>query len=555
MLRRLTINNYALIRELEIEFNEPFSVITGETGAGKSIILGALSLILGNRVDHLVLPDTEKKCFIEGSFDIAKCDLEPFFEENNLDYDQICIIRREITASGKSRAFINDTPVNLNQLKDLTSKLIDVHSQHQTLLLKENSFQLSIIDQVADNQKLIKKYKELYKNHNKLKSELNELTIQSHRSKTEIDYIQFIVDEFNNAALKIGEQETLEEELNVQSHAEEIKTRLYNAIQILANDEKNIISGLREVNSLVSAATKHYAELNGVKERLDSCVIELKDINEYLNDTVESISFDPQRIDEINSRLSQIYKLQQKHQVNNIEKLLELANDFENKIQGIELLDDKLAKLKEEVIRSYDDLMLCANELSNKRKEVSGFIESSIINTVSQVGIKNAIFKISWTNLDQPQKDGIDSVRFLFTANKGGVPDDISKIASGGELSRLMLAVKSLISTNNILPTIIFDEIDTGISGDIAGRVGNILLKIAANMQVITITHLPQIAALGHEHFKVLKLNDDDSTFSTIKKLDSEEQIDELALMISGNNLSQVARETAQELKLQAKQL
>ncbi|MGE5318449.1 MAG: AAA family ATPase, partial [Chloroflexota bacterium] len=332
MLNRLLISNYALIRDLNIEFEKQFSVITGETGAGKSIILGALSLILGSRADNLMLPDPSRKCTIEGTFDISKCELEDFFEENNLDYDTNCIIRREITPQGKSRAFINDTPVNLNQIKELTSQLIDVHSQHQTLLLRENSFQLSVVDAVANNQKLLKEYHDNFRNYQRLIRELEIVKEQNIRAKTELDYLVFIVDEFRKTSLVAGEQQELEEELDIQSHAEEIKTRLFNAIQLLTEDDANVLRRLKEILNLLNTASVHFADLKSLTERLDSCLVELKDIAEVITDTEERISYNPQRIEQLNERLNQIYKLEQKHHVKTVEELLVLASEFEMKI-------------------------------------------------------------------------------------------------------------------------------------------------------------------------------------------------------------------------------
>lgn len=548
MLNRLSVSNYALIRDLDIEFTQPFSVITGETGAGKSIILGALSLILGSRADNLTFPDNTRKCTIEGTFDISKCELISFFEENNLDYDTTCIIRREITPQGKSRAFINDTPVNLNQIRELTGRLIDVHSQHQTLLLRENSFQLSVVDAVAGNNKILRTYKEAYKRYQQLLKDLEEAQQQNLKAKAELDYLVFIVDEFRKASLIPGEQEQLEEELDVQTHAEEIKTKLYQASQLMSDDEENIIRRLKDVNNLVNGAAYHYSEIKGLTDRLNSCLVELKDIAEVISDTAEKITFNPERMEQLNDRLSLIYKLEQKHHVKGADELITLAETFEKRVEGIESLDLQVEELEQQVKLSFAEVNELADELSNRRKAVSVGIEKSIIDTIAVVGIKDAGFIIDWKVLNEPSREGKDEVRFLFSANKGGIPDDISKIASGGELSRLMLAVKSLISTNNLLPTIVFDEIDTGISGDIAGKVGSILRKISENMQVITITHLPQIAALSREHFKVFKLSDTGSTWSVISRLNKDEQIDELALMISGNQKSQGARDAAMEL-------
>ena len=548
MLCRLSVSNYALIRNLDIEFEKPFSVITGETGAGKSIILGALSLILGSRADNLTFADSSKKCSIEGTFDISKCELDSFFEENNLDYDTTCIIRREITPLGKSRAFINDTPVNLIQIRELTSRLIDVHSQHQTLLLRENSFQLSVVDAVADNIRLLQKYKVVYKNYTALVKNLEETKLLNQKAKAELDYLLFMVDEFRKAGLVRGEQETLEEELDIQSHAEEIKTKLYRAAELLHNGDENIVAKLKEVSNLVISASQHYNDLSSLADRFNSSLVEIKDIAEAISDTVEKVTFNPERMEEINTRLSVIYKLQQKHNARDVNELITIEEQFEQRIDGIESLDRQVELLEKEVKNSFNELNELANILSERRKQASPAIRKSILDTIGLLGIKDGSFIIDWQTLEEPGREGKDGVKFLFSANKGSQPDDISKIASGGELSRLMLAVKSLISTNNLLPTIVFDEIDTGISGDIAGKVGSILRRISEHMQVITITHLPQIAALSMEHFKVHKLTDKNSTWSAINKLNKEEQIDELALMISGNHKLQGAREAALEL-------
>lgn len=548
MLNKLLISNYALIRDLSIEFDKQFSVITGETGAGKSIILGALSLILGSRADNLTLPDQLKKCTIEGVFDISRCELERFFEENNLDYDTICLIRREITPQGKSRAFINDTPVNLNQIKDLTGRLIDVHSQHQTLMLRENSFQLSVVDAVAGNQKILKEYHEKYRNYQRTVRELEELKEQNQKSKTELDYLIFVVDEFRKTALTSGEQEVLEEELDIQTHAEDIKTRLYSATQLLSEDEDNVLRRLKDVLNQVNNASYHFADLKGLSERLDSCLVELKDIAEAIADSSEKISFSPERIEQLNERLNHIYRLEQKHHVKSVDELIALADEFEKRISGIESLDQQVEAIEKELKIKYGELLQIAKQLTDRRKKVTAEIERSILDTIGQLGIKDASFNLEWKQLEQPAREGMDEVRFLFAANRGSTPDDIYKIASGGELSRLMLAVKSLISTNNLLPTIVFDEIDTGISGDIAGKVGKILREISGNMQVIAITHLPQIAALSDEHYKVTKVTDKTSTWSVINKLNKDQQIDELALMISGDHKAQGARDAAMEL-------
>lgn len=548
MLCRLTVTNYALIANLDIEFGKSFSVITGETGAGKSIILGALSLILGNRADNHNFFDESKKICVEGTFDISHCDLVDFFTDNNLDYDHSCIIRREITPQGKSRAFINDTPVNLNQLKEVASHLIDVHSQHQTLLLRDNSFQLSVVDTVADNKKLLSKYQSSFKKWQNVSQQLAETRLLNQKSKSELDYLLFVLDEFYKANLKAGEQEQLEEELDVQSHAEEIKTKLYLAANLLNGEDESILRKLKETINAVNTASYYFTDLKNVTDRLESVLIELKDITEFIDESAESIQFDPARMEQINERLTSIYKLQQKHNAKDLNTLLSQFETFESKAKEMRSLDDKVIDLEREYHIVYNELAAYSKELTDSRKQITSFIEENITNTIAQLGIKNGIFKIEWIPLERPSKYGMDDLKFLFSANKGNSPNDILKVASGGELSRLMLAVKSLISLNNLLPTIVFDEIDTGISGDIAVKVGKILRTISAGMQVIAITHLPQIAALSEDHYKVYKESDENKTWTKLRKLKEDEKIDELALMISGSQNSTGARRAAIEL-------
>lgn len=548
MLLHLSIINYALITKLEIGFGHKFSVITGETGAGKSIILGAIALMLGQRADNLNLTDKTTKCSIEGTFDISECDLEPFFIENDLDYDSTCVIRREITPQGKSRAFINDTPVNLNQLKDLTSRLIDVHSQHQTLLLQESSFQLSVVDSVAGNATLLSQYRQLYMELTGLRKSLTVLTETNLKARTELDYLNFLFDELEKVSLKPGEQEELENESGILTHAEEIKTRLFKVAELLDQGEDNVIHRLNEVAANLLAASKYQNESAELGERISACLIELRDIAAIVERRAEEISFNPDRINEINERLGLLYNLEQKHRVKTVDELILVRDGIEDKIAGIDSLDQQILTLEKEISEKQAGLTGLAEELSRRRHAVSDNIERSLIDTVTQLGMKDAVFKVSISPLNEPGRDGMDRIVFLFSANKGIPVAELSKIASGGELSRLMLAVKSLISSASLLPTIIFDEIDTGISGETATRVGNILKKIASKMQVIAITHLPQIAGKSNQHLKVFKFTDDIRTYSDIEQLNDEQRIAELALMISGDPDSHAARQAAVEM-------
>ena len=548
MLIRLSIKNYALIRELDIEFSQPFSVITGETGAGKSIILGALSLILGQRADIQAFSDNTVKCTIEGAFDLSKCSLKPFFVENDLDYEPVCIIRREITPQGKSRAFINDTPVNLNQLKEITSHLVDVHSQHQTLLLQESAFQLSVVDSVADNALRLQQYKIIYKELNDLKSQRSELQASHKQSEIELDYLNFVMEELVKAQLVAGEQDLIESEVNILSHAEEIKVNLYAAAEVLIHREENLIKQLNELNNLLVSAAKYHNDITGLSERLTGVTLEIKDIASSVDHLADDTSFNPERLQMLNDRLNILYQLEQKHHVRTVEELIEIRDGIEHKINGITSLTNDIELLNKAIENKTEALKSAADELTQKRKDRLPEIEKEILSIITQLGMKDAGFKISISPFEAPGKNGKDKVTFLFSANKGAPMNDLSRVASGGELSRLMLSVKSIISSSSLLPTIIFDEIDSGISGDVASKVGNILNKMADNMQVIVITHLPQIAGRSKEHFRVYKYIEDDKTFSSIELLHDADRIGELALMISGDAELGVARETAKEL-------
>lgn len=548
MLVRLSVRNFALIRELDIEFNKPFSVITGETGAGKSIILGALSLILGQRADVQGLFDNKAKCTIEGVFNIKGCSLEAYFEENDLDYEDLCIIRREITPQGKSRAFVNDTPVNLNQLREITSRLVDVHSQHQTLLLQESSFQLSVVDSVAGNGPLLLEYSKIFRELGELKKQMEELQTKQEKSQAELDYHNFLFDELDKAGLISGEQEAAEAEVEILNHAEEIKSKLFAAVELLINREDNLLKQLNEITHQLGAAAKYHPEVAGFTSRLREVNLELKDIASSVDHLSEQTTVDPERLEKLNDRLSLIYQLEQKHRVNTVDELIEIKNAIELKINAVASLSESLDALEKEIELKAGILHQLAENLSERRRQVLPEMEASVLGIITQLGMKDARFKILLTPLDKPGKNGKDLVTFLFSANLGVPMNEISRVASGGELSRLMLAVKSMISTSSLLPTIIFDEIDIGISGDIASRVGNILKKISEKMQVIVITHLPQIAGRSAEHFRVFKYNQDNKTFTSINLLNDAERIAELALMISGNAELEAARETAKEL-------
>ncbi len=548
MLIHLSIENYALIEKLDIDFSEGLSVITGETGAGKSILIGALSLILGKRADTHVLLNKSKKCIVEGSFNIKNYGLDNIFKKHELDYENITILRREINKNGKSRAFINDTPVNLNLLKELGDKLVDIHSQFNTITLNDSNFQLAVIDNYINHNELINNYKSEYFKYINQKNKLKELIAKENQLKTDQGYFKFQFDELENAQLIEGEQENIENELEILNHSEEIKSNLFKASQLLNNDENNLINTLTEVNTLIHQLAGYLENLREINERIVSNLIDLKDVADEIDKIESQINFDPAQIEKLNNRLDLIYHLQQKHRVTTITELIKIKETFSGKLLGITSLDENIRKLRSDINEQEEILKNLANKISQNRKKSIPEIEKNIITILSLLAMPDGQIKITQSNLSDFNRDGIDKIKFLFNANKGGELNELSKIASGGELSRLMLSVKSLISQRNLLPTIFFDEIDLGVSGDIAGKVGGILLKMSKLMQVVAITHLPQIAGKGNEHLLVYKQTDEDSTKSKIKKIKDQERINEIAKMLSGDKITKAAIENAKEL-------
>jgi DNA repair protein RecN (Recombination protein N) len=546
MLTHLLIKNYALIQQLEMKPNEELNIITGETGAGKSIMLGAIGLMLGNRADTKALFDTKEKCVIEGNFDISDYKLEAFFEEAELDYDSSCIIRREISPSGKSRAFINDTPVNLDLLKKIGSQLMDVHSQHDTLLLGSNVFQLSILDAYAGNQKLLQQYRQLYKQYRKKEEAYRILVNDSSSAQKELDYNNFLLEELTTAKLEAGEQEKLEEELNLLENAEEVKTKLYTALEYLSNADFSVNGSLRSVvNTLgqISNLSEKYAIL---KERAESCLIELKDIASEAEREEINVEFDPSKIEQIQERLNVIYHLQQKHQVKTVDELLSIQEDLSEKVNKILNLDEEITKAKEEAAKIHHEMINTGDRLSQARVKEIPAIEKELQQLLAEVGMPNASVKITHQQI-KPATDGVDEIHFLFSANKGINPQDLKNVASGGEFSRLMLCVKYILASKTSLPTIIFDEIDTGISGEIAIKVGKMMEDMARNHQVIVITHLHQIASRGGTHYFVYKDNSSDKATTKIRRLTEQGRINEIARIIGGEPPSESAIKNARE--------
>ncbi len=550
MLNRLVIRNYALIDNLDISFSKYLNILTGETGAGKSIILGALSLILGQRAESKYFFNQQKKCIIEGIFHVDELHLNDFFTENDLDYDDETVLRREISADGKSRAFVNDTPVNLTILKQLGEKLIDIHSQHATSEINSDVFQLAVVDIVSGEPKLLEGFKKSYKNYKITLKKLKDLIAESEKSKADINYYQFQFDELESAALKEDEQTSLETELEILTHAEDIKRSLSAAVFAIQDNEQAAIINLKEASNLLEQAEKYNPEISDYSERLKSALIEIKDIAAEIEQIEQKTHFNESRSSEINERLNVIYTLQKKHRVSNNKELLDLQQSLSDKLFSITSVDEQIEKLQKESEENKIELTKLALDLSNSRNKIIPKLEKQIEAILHDVGMPHAILKIQNTILleDQISNSGIDQIQFLFSANKGQTPLPVQKVASGGELSRLMLSIKSLIAKYTALPTIIFDEIDTGISGEVAQKVGNVMEQLSSNMQVIAITHLPQIASKGKAHYRVYKDEQADRTLSNIAILNDEERTLEIAKMLSGENPGEFALQNAREL-------
>jgi len=552
MLKRLAIRNYALIDNLDISFSNELNIMTGETGAGKSIILGALSLILGQRAEGKYIFNQQKKCVIEGTFEVNGFHLEDFFSENDLDYDLETVLRREISSDGKTRAFINDTPVNLALLKKIGEKLIDVHSQHATLEINDEEFQLLVIDTVAGNGELLSAYRKTYRSYRNNQARLNELISLSEQNKTDLDYFQFQFDELEKAGLVAGEQEELEQEQNELTHAEEIKRSLLISIGILSENEPSVAVQIKEALISLANAEKFKPEVGEITERLNSALIEIKDLISEIEDMEQKSLVNESRLEEVNERLDLIFSLQKKHRVNSDTELITVRDQFSAKISGILFADEDIEKLKVESGKLHQEMADLADKISKRRTDAIPKVETQVMQTLSEIGMPNAVLQILNERFPEGKFDtnGNNQIRFLFSANKGQSPLPMNKVASGGELSRLMLSIKSLIAVHTSLPTIIFDEIDTGISGEIALRVGNIMEKLSKNMQVIAITHLPQIASKGNTHFCVYKDDESEMTHTKIRELNKEERVMELAKMLSGNNPGESAIQNARELLL-----
>lgn len=548
MLQSIRIQNFALIEETDIHFNNGLTVITGETGAGKSILLGALGLTLGNRFDIASLNNKEKKCVIEVRFYLKEYQLQSFFKTNELDYEDITTIRREITPEGKSRAFINDTPVTLAILKELTEQLVDIHSQHDTILLKESHFQLELVDAFSKTTSLYADYKKSYLALQKLKKQLAEYVEQEVQAKKEFDYFQFQFSELEEANIKAGELQQLEEESETLENAEFIKANLIKASEAINGGDQNLLSGLSQIKQSIQGVSKFGKQFSELFERINSLSIELKELNSDIINCEEEVVYDNARLENVNSQLDKINKLLKKHNVKTEEELLVIKNEIEQKLLQFSSIELSIEKTQKEIIAQEALCLKTAKTLSEKRKLSVSEIENNIKILLGSLAMPNAQFKIAITALENYNINGLDKIEFLFSANKGSEFKEIGKTASGGELSRLMLCLKSLLAERTLLPTIVFDEIDTGVSGDVADKIGCILEKMGSSLQVITITHLPQMASKGNNHLYVYKNDTHEKTTSHIKLLNKTERIEEIAKMLSAGKPTEIALKNAKEL-------
>ncbi|MCX6282569.1 MAG: DNA repair protein RecN [Bacteroidetes bacterium] len=548
MLRKLSIGNYILIRDLEIDFLPGLSVVTGETGSGKSILLGALNLILGQRADTSSLLDKSGKCIVEGSFYIKGYNLESFFISHDLDYEDTAVLRREINQNGKSRAFINDTPVNLNLLKELGDKLVNIHSQNSVVTLNDADFQMAILDSYAGQTEALRIYQQGFRYYSQLKKELEDYKATEARSKGELDYYRFLLDELVKAALKEGEQDEAEQRLDILSHTEEIKGSLFAAAEKIGRAEVNILSLLNEVITGLLAASRFHPAIEELASRLKLDQIDIKDILKEVEKLEEEVQFDPEEMQRLTQRLDLIYRLEKKHSVQTIGGLFDLIKAIDNKLNEDDNLELKIKSIETELNTIYVKLTQEAQRISGARNRIKNKFEKEVEDRLVQLGMPASRFLVDIRINNEISSGGLDEVKFMFSANKGVLANDVSKVASGGELSRLMLTVKSMVSRKNLLPTIIFDEIDSGVSGDIAGKVGSILKAMSAEMQVIVITHLPQIAGKGEHHYNVYKSEGRDMTMTLIRKLKNSERVEEIARMMSNENITAAAMKTAREL-------
>lgn len=548
MLKQLSISNYALIDSIAIDFNKGFSIITGETGAGKSIMLGALSLILGERADPKAIRNSEKKSVIEAVFDLKGYKLESFFDLYDIEYDpEHCILRRELLPNGRSRAFINDTPVNLSQLQELSENLIDIHSQQSNQLLTKPQYQLDIIDSIANNQELLRMYSEAYNEYKDTKAELSATIEKNARNKSNEEYLKFQLAQLSELKLIDGEEAELESKQATLANISEIKSGLWEIFALIGESDDSVLSRLHSISLKLGSISRILSASDELRERTDTVIIEIKDIYSTVNSILSNLSDDPDELEKVNERLNRIYTLKKKHNLNTVTELIELQNRYENTISEIDNSDNNIAELEKRVKEKLNEVLKLAAQLSANRKEAAGKFAERLKKTAVPLGMKNLQCEIQFSEV-QPGRTGTDSVRFMFAFNKNQPMLPVENNASGGEISRMMLCIKTIIAESMQLPSIIFDEIDTGVSGDIASKMGEMMQNIGGKLQVITITHLPQVAALGEYHYKVYKKDDADSTYTYVKELSSDERINEIAGMLSGKQINEAAINNAKSL-------
>ena len=547
MLQRLSISNYALIASLSIDFDNGFTVITGETGAGKSILLGALGFVLGNRADSNILFDETKKCVVEATFVFHNERLKPFFEENDIDYDDECIIRRELTPQKKSRAFINDTPVSLQILKELGSQLVDIHSQHDSLLLCNPDFQLALLDDAANNSELLAEYKKAYKEYTSAKNKLDALRKKALNNIDENDYLKFQLDELVKSELQDNEYEELAQRIEILENQEEISRLLNESTMILENSETSVLDGVNTLLYNVDKLRRYISELDSMSERLNSVKIELKDICSDLNN-LQDDSMDISSLETLQERFDTIQRLMMKHHLNDYSQLIQLREEIRCKVDEFSNIDEIVADKEKEVRAMEKTLRQKANELNKRRLSAKNFFEKDVTDVIRQLAMPHGVFEIKMENANELTSNGTDVVTFMFSANKGYAPENMAKAASGGELSRLMLAIKNIAARNNYIPTLIFDEIDTGVSGEVASKLGDIMNEMGESLQLVSITHLPQVASKAKHHFFVYKDVVDEKTRSNIRTLTREERIMEIAKMLSNAEVTAEAMRAAEVL-------
>jgi DNA repair protein RecN (Recombination protein N) len=547
MLKHLTIRNYALIKQLEMDPSSNLNVITGETGAGKSIMLGALGLLMGNRADTKVLWDENEKCITEGTFKLEDQNLKTIFAEEDLDYDSTTVIRREISPGGKSRAFINDTPVTLEVMKRIGSLLMDIHSQHETLQLGQQAFQLKLVDAYAENRTIAEGYSEAWIVYIKAKKALDSLTAEADTLRQESDYIRFQLDELQKAGLEQGEQDALESELKIMEHAGEIKTRFQQVLELISSSEYASLNSLKEARTHLNTIASFSSHYDSLKNRLESLVIELDDLVSEIDREGDSIEFDPERTEVVKERLSLLYRLLKKHRVQDVKELISIQASLEAKDLLTTNLDETLAQAKKNCEQAEEKVRSLASQLSESRKKAFQPLCKQIVKLLHDLGIPNAVLEIE-AKTTEPTSSGIDKIEILFSANKGIASRPLSQVASGGEFSRVMFSIKYVMASKTSMPTLVLDEIDNGISGEVAIKLGNLMKSMSKNHQLICISHLPQIAAKGEAHYFVYKDNSGAKTISSIKLLSDHERVEEIAKMIGGSRPSKVALENAQEL-------